>query len=655
MRRHRMLTSVVLAAATVAAGVGVLPTTSASAADTITFVADATVSRNIASPWVTVPASVAAGDRMVLVVSIGSAGRTATTPAGWTAEGSRTAGSSMRSWVWSRTATASDAGSRVTVPLSGSAKASVQLAAYRGTADGDLTVVSEAFTSGSTTRRTPAVTAAPDDWVASVWTGKSGNATGWTPEPGMVARGGTANTGSGRIVARLADPGAAAAGGPDGNRLATSDGSTGSAVTWSVVLPAGADADGPPTASFTQQCTGLTCQFDGSSSSDPDGPIASWSWTFGDTTGGSGATPTHTFPGAGAYDVRLTVTDGAGATDTVTRTVTVGAGGVVEEVDATVETTPVGHTGDSADDPAIWVHPTDPARSVVIGNDKQGALEVYGLDGARIQRITATTSFWGNVDVRQGVTIGGTTRDVVAAYNGGIRTYTVDPQTRTLQPIGDGSGTIPTNGGEGLCSYHATSGELYVFAITRPGRVRQYLIHDNDGDGLLQGSLVREFVVGSEAEGCVADDAAGVLYVSEEDTGLWRYGADPGTGATRSLVDAIAPGGQLAYDVEGVTLAETSALGGYLLVSAQNGANPQRSYFAVYDRRTNDYLGSFRVAGGPAADGCERTDGIAAHHGNLGPAFPAGVFVCQDNGNTAPAAGNQNFKLTPLDDILPVG
>ena len=39
------------------------------------------------------------------------------------------------------------------------------------------------------------------------------------------------------------------------------------------------------------------------------------------------------------------------------------------------ETAPVAHSGDAADDPAIWVDQADPARSLVIGNDKKGALE----------------------------------------------------------------------------------------------------------------------------------------------------------------------------------------------------------------------------------------------------------------------------------------
>ncbi len=147
-------------------------------------------------------------------------------------------------------------------------------------------------------------------------------------------------------------------------------------------------------------------------------------------------------------------------------------------------------SGDAADDPAIWVHPTTPGDSLVIGNDKKGALEVYGLDGTRIQRITTSTSFWGNVDVRQDVTIDGTTMDVVVGYNAGIRTYTVDPDTRQLSAIGDGSGTVPTGGGEGLCAYHsAVTGDLYVMVITRRRRLRQYRMHDSDGDGLLQGTL----------------------------------------------------------------------------------------------------------------------------------------------------------------------
>jgi PKD repeat protein len=80
----------------------------------------------------------------------------------------------------------------------------------------------------------------------------------------------------------------------------------------------------PPVASFTFSCSGLTCNFDGSASSDADGTI-SYSWDFNNdgTQDGSGATANHTYSAAGTYTVVLTVTDNDGTTDTETKNVTV--------------------------------------------------------------------------------------------------------------------------------------------------------------------------------------------------------------------------------------------------------------------------------------------------------------------------------------------
>jgi PKD repeat protein len=81
-------------------------------------------------------------------------------------------------------------------------------------------------------------------------------------------------------------------------------------------------ANTPPVASFVPNCTGLTCSFDGSASSDPDGTIASYAWSFGDGTAGSGATVSHTFAAANTYLVTLIVTDNGGATGTQSKNVT---------------------------------------------------------------------------------------------------------------------------------------------------------------------------------------------------------------------------------------------------------------------------------------------------------------------------------------------
>lgn len=79
-----------------------------------------------------------------------------------------------------------------------------------------------------------------------------------------------------------------------------------------------------PVATITSSCTYLSCTFDGSTSTDADGSIASYSWDFGDGSGpATGASTAHAFPASGDYTVALTVTDNKGATHTATKVVTV--------------------------------------------------------------------------------------------------------------------------------------------------------------------------------------------------------------------------------------------------------------------------------------------------------------------------------------------
>ena len=78
-----------------------------------------------------------------------------------------------------------------------------------------------------------------------------------------------------------------------------------------------------PVAAFTVTVNNLDLTVDGSSSTDPDGTVASYAWNFGDGTTGTGAKPaTHTYATAGTRTVTLTVTDNAGGTNTVTQPVT---------------------------------------------------------------------------------------------------------------------------------------------------------------------------------------------------------------------------------------------------------------------------------------------------------------------------------------------
>jgi len=133
-----------------------------------------------------------------------------------------------------------------------------------------------------------------------------------------------------------------------------------------------------------------------------------------------------------------------------------------------------------------------------------------------------------------------------------------------------------------------------------------------------------------------------------ENEALWRYSAEPDGGTTRTAVDVLASaGGHVTHDIEGVTLVDQPDGKGFIIVSAQNAVNPNASYFSVYRREgTNAFVKTFRVVDGVSSDDCDRTDGVTATTAPLGPAFPRGVFICQDNNNDAPGTvGHQDLKL----------
>jgi PKD repeat protein len=66
-------------------------------------------------------------------------------------------------------------------------------------------------------------------------------------------------------------------------------------------------------------------EVDPTASTDRDGTIASYAWDYRNGQTGTGKTASYTYPAAGTYQVKLTVTDNSGATGTVTKPVTVTA------------------------------------------------------------------------------------------------------------------------------------------------------------------------------------------------------------------------------------------------------------------------------------------------------------------------------------------
>jgi PKD repeat protein len=101
--------------------------------------------------------------------------------------------------------------------------------------------------------------------------------------------------------------------------LTDDDGAAGTATKFIVLDPPNA----PPTASFTFSCTGLRCTYDGSSSTDTDGAVSAYGWTFGDGGTGNGVTAMHTYGHGGTYSASLTVRDDRGASATVSKDISV--------------------------------------------------------------------------------------------------------------------------------------------------------------------------------------------------------------------------------------------------------------------------------------------------------------------------------------------
>src|SRR5690606_8473999 len=130
-----------------------------------------------------------------------------------------------------------------------------------------------------------------------------------------------------------------------------------------------------------------------------------------------------------------------------------------------------------------------------------------------------------NVDIRHEL---GPNRsiDLVAVSDrtdNSIRLFRVNAESRRLEPVPhDGAPTGPSEI-YGLCMYRdARTGETYVIPHSKDGETQVWHVTLN-AKGTASLSLKASFCVGSQVEGCVADDRNGLLYIGEERVGILRY------------------------------------------------------------------------------------------------------------------------------------
>jgi PKD repeat protein len=327
VRSRRALAIVVLA--TLVASLAVLSIAAAPPAEAadgnLSHVASASTAGNLTNHSVQIPNSVQAGDTLLLFMTTNSTSSTVSTPSGWTQIES-VDGNGVRGRAWTRTATTGIIGTNVTVAASAAVKAVLSISAYRSTI-GLPTVsasASRVVNTSASSHTTPTVAVAgANSWLVNYWGEKSSVTATWTLPDNTTSRTTAAATGSGKVSAIVGDSNAPVGTGTAAGRTATTSEAVSRGVMFSVVVQPGSDtspSNGVPTASFTASCSGLTCSFDASASTDPDNNPLTYNWTFGDGATGTGVTASRTYATADARTVTLTVSDGQ-ATDQTTRQV----------------------------------------------------------------------------------------------------------------------------------------------------------------------------------------------------------------------------------------------------------------------------------------------------------------------------------------------
>ena len=191
----------------------------------------------MSTPNTIVPAGTAAGDRLLMVLSLNDTTRivgTTTGVTGWTLVDTATSGT-MQTNVYTKVAAAADAGKTVRFAMDAAAKYTLTVAAYTG----DMLAPQFAKASETVVRAghtTPTVEAGAGDWAVSYWADKSSATTAFTLPGEVTQRQAICSANAGRICSVLADSDAGVPAGTYGGLTATADAASANATMWTILL-----------------------------------------------------------------------------------------------------------------------------------------------------------------------------------------------------------------------------------------------------------------------------------------------------------------------------------------------------------------------------------------------------------------------------------
>lgn len=262
-------------------------------------------------------------------------------------------------------------------------------------------------------------------------------------------------------------------------------------------------------------------------------------------------------------------------------------------------------------------------------------LEIFDLTGARVAAVPAGEA--GGLDVRYGFPIKGRPDTLLVSTDkteNALRFFAM----RNGAPVEVGARAVPLGFAvEDVCLLrNASDGGLYAVAVGDGGEVEQLLLYA-DAEGKVDARSARRINLPSKVKYCVADDATGQLYVSQQAVGVWRFNGDPEADAAPALVDAAGLG-RISEESGSLALYDGGQGARYLVAT---DASSGRLF--VYDHGADDaYLGAASLTGRGGA--AVKEPGALQVVGAPLAGLPSGALLVTDED----APEGANYKLVSI-------
>jgi len=305
------------------------------------------------------------------------------------------------------------------------------------------------------------------------------------------------------------------------------------------------------------------------------------------------------------------------------------------------------------DDPAIWVHPSDPSQSIILGTDKDvnGALYAFDLNGKVIEEKTVRgLQRPNNVDVEYGLPLAGKMVDIAVTgerFTHNMRVFAL-PDMKAIDnggiPMFDGEEGIEYRDLMGVALYkRSADGAIFAIMGRKTGPTDgtylwQYRLEGTD-EGLVTATLVRKFGKFSgikEVEAIAVDNELGYIYYSDENVGVRKYYADPAMGNEELALFATTG---FTDDHEGISIYDAGDGKGFILVSDQ-----QANQFQIFPREgsvgnphEHNVLKVIKTS-------TNESDGSEISNVAFNDTFKHGIFVAMSD--------NRTFQYYKVEDIL---